>query len=304
MRTRLPPLTALRAFEAAARLDSFSKAADDLFVTPAAISQQIKQLEEHLGLRLFERTNKGVKITEAGEQYHAMVFSAFEMLRKATQRISSYRARDQLVISLLPSLASQWLGGRLMQWYLEYPDSQIAIVATHPDPDFEFGEPHLRIGYGFLRQRGVVCEELLVDRVCPVCSPDLIADRQSPLTPQDITDYPLIHIDWGNDNDSLPSWKQWFEAADITLKDPSGGPTFNLSSMAIQAAIEGKGFVLGQDTMVQQDIDSGRLIRPVDLSLPLSDPYFLAYPESAKEHPHFEPFCTWLRKVIVEAKAE
>ena len=297
MRVRLPPLTALRAFEASARLDSFSRAADDLFVTPAAISQQIKQLEEFLGVRLFERTNKGVKITAAGEQYYSLVFSGFEMLRKATQKIINFHSRDQLVVSLLPSLASQWLGTRLISWYSDHPDAQIAIVATHAKPNFDSGEPHIHIGYGSLRQRGIVYEELLFDRVSAVCSPKLLREREAPLHPADVLAYPLIHIDWGEENDSLPSWKTWLKEVGTPDAEPPDGLTFNLSSMAIQAAVEGEGFVLGQHSMIGREIASGRLIQPFDISLPLAEPYFLAYPESAREHPHFESLCEWVRQI-------
>lgn len=300
MRNRIPPLTALRAFEAAVRLNSFAKAAEDLFVTPAAISQQIRQLEEYLGVRLFERTNKGIRTTEACEQYYPMISAAFEMLRKASQKLSTFHVRNQMVISLLPSLASQWLGASLFQWCGNNPEVQIAILATHSEPDFENGEAHLRIRYGQPRQREILSEELLVDRVVPVCSPALLERTGAIQRPEQILDLPLIHIDWGEDNDSLPSWSDWFQAAGVPNVDCRRGPVFNLSSLAIQAALAGKGFVLGQNLMVRDELKAGRLVPVSDIDLPLRDSYFLAYPESTLNHPHFDTFRSWLRAQVRE----
>lgn len=304
MRNRIPPLTSLRAFEAAARLNSFTKAADDLLVTPAAVSQQIKQLEEHLGVQLFERTNKGIRITEAGEQYFPMVYAGFEMLRKASLRLKSFRPRDQLVVSVLPSLASQWLGARLFHWCADNPDVQIAIVAADSEPDFEEDEVHLRICYGRPHQRHIISERLMVDSVSPMCSPSLLGEGTVLERPEQILDYPLIHIDWGSENDTLPSWREWFEEAGLADADCARGPVFNLSSVAIQAAVQGKGFVLGQQIMAAYEIESGRLVKPFDLELPLRESYYLAYPETTAEHPYFETFRAWLHTLAGLPQAE
>lgn len=297
MAVKLPPLNSMRAFEAAARHSSFTRAADELCVTPAAISQQIKILEDYLQVRFFNRTNKGISMTEAGNTYYPLVSEGFQMLARATGRLQSFKSSDQLNVSILPSLASQWLGRHLFDWCAQYPRINVTVQATHTEEDLDKSEFDLRITYGEKTYQNTVCERLITDSVSPVCSPEILNGPAPLNSPADLKNFRLLHIDWGSAFDTLPSWKEWLSAADAEPFDIGRGPAFNLSSLAIQAAVKGEGIALGQNLMVRDEVEAGLLVKPFDLSLPLREAYYVIYTERMLSKPGAETFLNWLRNL-------
>ncbi len=300
MSMKLPPLNAMRAFEAAARHSSFTKAADELCVTPAAISQQIKFLEDYLQIRFFIRSNKGIAMTEAGKTYYPLVTEGFQTLARATRRLNSFKSSDHLNVSILPSLASQWLGRYLFEWCVQYPDIQITVQATHNEEDLNKSEYDIRITYGERHYQNTICEQLVTDSVSPVCSPALLQKENQLLSPSDLKNFRLLHIDWGGSYDTLPSWDEWLSAANVESSIHERSPIFNLSSLAIQAAVKGEGVVLGQNLMVRDEIASGLLVKPFELSLPLREAYYITYTESTLSKPGAQIFLAWLRNLCSE----
>ena len=297
---RLPSLNAIKAFEAAARFNSLTLAADNLCVSTAAVSQQVKMLEEYLGVQLFRRTNKGLEITSAGELYYPLVLEGFDKLRLASRRLQSFKLADRLTISVLPSMASHWLGNHLFEWCNQNPESQVNIMATHNEVDFVDTDVDFRICYGYHAQRNVLSDKLLNDYVTPVCSPEL-AQRIDPTgSPSQINTLPRLNIDWGGNYDTLPSWADWFEAANMKTTNQYRGPSYNLSSMAIQAAIKGQGVILGQGIMVKNDISSNRLVKLFDITVPLRESYYIMYTKDTLQKPHAMAFLNWLKELSHE----
>jgi len=297
MPRRIPPLNSLKAFEAVARMHSFTKAADDLCVTTAAVSQQIKLLEEYLDLKLFNRTNKSLQLTEAGKLYYPLLSKAFDTMALATQQMENFTETKRLNVSILPSMASQWLGTKLFNWCADHSDIDVNIKATHIEPNFDSSDVDFRITYGAPKDSGLLSHKLFTDSVSPVCSPKLITAKSPLNSPQDLKKHSLLHIDWGKEYNSLPTWSEWFTRADIKDMTNIAGPTFNLSSMAIQAAIEGEGVILGQSVMVENELTSGKLIKPFDIDIPLGESYYVLCRQSVMERPHAIMFLDWLKSI-------
>lgn len=234
---RLPKLSNILAFETAAKTGSLASAADTLCITPAAVSQQIRQLEEHLGVKLFVRSKTGVELTEPGISYLAFTQEAFATLRMAQQNMAHYRGEHSLTISALPALASRWLMPRLYGWMDQHPEIDIRIQASHSLADFNRSPTDFYLSFGdehYPQQEKV---ELFRDAVLPVCSPTLLKGALPLGEPGQLFDYPMIHVDWGRDGRFLPDWNEWLLSANLTDRPPSRGPCFNLSAMAIDAAI-------------------------------------------------------------------
>ena len=299
MSRRLPPLNALRAFEASARLKSFTKAADELCVSPAAVSQQIKVLEQYLNILLFSRAHKNLQLTPAGSAYFPIISEGFNTLLRAGQRLSEFQLDPHLTVSALPSVASKWLAPRLFSWLEEHSEIDVKVIATHEEADFPSEDIDFRISYGQLDYKNVSTQQLFIDKVYPVCSPRLL--EKHPLNePGDITEHTLIHVGWGNEYKSLPSWQDWLREVGVDKKSVQNGPEFNLSSMAIQSVIDGQGVMLGQHMMVSEDIKSGRLVKPLDVVLPLNEPYHVIYPQQTLSKPYAIDFLNWLIELGVD----
>ncbi|RDE25362.1 LysR family transcriptional regulator [Motiliproteus coralliicola] len=295
MKTRqIPPLKALLAFEAAAEAGSFAAAAERLFVTPAAVSQQIKVLEQQLDIRLFERSKSGVRLTRAGQSYLVFIREALEKLRLGQQQIELFRRVDVLTITALPSLASNWLMPLVLQWMELNPGLQVRVEASHARVDFNRSVSDICIGYGESGYAGLNKELLFTDSVSMVLSPQLLATVAEPQSLEAITQLPRIHIDWGEDNDSLPDWEDWLQAAGLDIATSKAGPRFNLSSMAIDAAVQGKGLLLGQRMLIADELKAGRLVAPCEISLPLGRAYYLVYPKRTLDNANARRFIDWL----------
>lgn len=285
---RLPPLNALRAFEAAGRHLSFTRAANELNVTQAAISHQIKSLEDHLGLPLFRRLNRALLLTEEGQYYLPSVSRALDDLRKATEQLLQRDASGVLTVTVLPSFAARWLVPRLGRFLQAHPDIEVRIAPTLDLADFAQGDVDIAIRYGYGSYPGLYSERFMSEDIYPVCSPDLLQGLKPLTQPEDLQHHHLLH------DDGIVEWRLWLLAAGIDDIDLNRGTFFTDSSMLIQAAIAGHGVALGRSVLVEDDIAAGRLVRPFALSLPTEYAYYIVYPEASAERPKIVAFREWM----------
>jgi len=288
-------LRAIQTFEAFGRHGSVATTADELGVTSGAVSQQIKRAEDILGLRLLERHGKNISLTPWGRIYHEKVTRAFDQLREAQDELQSIRTESTLVLSCLPSLASKWVGPQLFDWQAN-SGAHIRLVGTGTEPRQGEEPVDFRISYGDRVRTFEHYTELFTDWVVPACSPAFLAvnpvDR-----PADILNRSLLGIEWDSSYQQPPTWVDW---ADSIGEAPPNTPRylrFSISSAAIDAAINGRGFVLAQLSMVHDDLVAGRLVVPFDLRLELSHTYFLAWQRSALEKPLGAELRAWITKI-------
>ena len=296
MNHRLPPLSALRAFEAAARLNSFSKAADELAVTPAAISHQIHALEEDLGIRLFERRNRAVALTASGRLLLPGLSDAFAGIHQALGRLRAHNDTGTLTVTASPSFAAKWLVLRLHRFQEECPDIDVRISATDEVVDLAKDDFDMAIRYGTGRYPGLEVELLMKNEVFPACSPQLL-ERGPPLrSPADLRHHALIH-DQAVDRDPLvPTWPMWLKAAGVNGPPAAGGLSFSAGHLALDAAIAGHGVVLAYSTIAAADLAAGRLVRLFSLSLPDLFAYYIVAAPGALARPKVKAFRDWLRQ--------
>ncbi|NNG04295.1 MAG: transcriptional regulator GcvA [Inquilinus sp.] len=301
---RLPPLNALRAFEAAGRHLSFSKAAGELNVTPAAISQQVKLLEEHLGVMLFRRLNRALLLTDDGQICLPALRDGFDRLADAVARIAARREANVLTVSVAPSLAAKWLAPRLDRFYRRHPDFDIRIDATATLADFSSDGVDVAIRYGDGNYPGMRVDCLMTEEVFPVCSPRL-TDGADPLSDiGDLARFPLLHIDWAGREDDWPDWRMWLAAAGFPDIDASRGSRFTHTSMAVQAAVDGVGVALGCRSIAADDLAAGRLVKPFDLTLVPDFCHYVVAPERTADRPEIALFRDWiLREAGVDPTA-
>jgi len=288
-RSRLPKLSAILAFETAARTGSLTRAADSLALTAAAVSQQIRQLEQHLGIQLFIRAKSGVTLTEQGADYLAYVQEAFETLRVAQQHVDRQRGQETLTIFALPALASKWLNPAIGDWLARHPQLDIRLHATHAAVDFAASAADFALCFGDQDYPLLEKVRLFQDGVQPVCSPQ----RQAA---GDWARQPLIHVDWGKESQFLPGWHEWFTAAGLPPPQRRG-LTYNLTSLAIDAAVAGQGILLGQQSLIQRELANGTLVPLAETVLPLSKPYYVVYPQRTLDKPKAAEFLAWLQSI-------
>jgi LysR family glycine cleavage system transcriptional activator len=292
---RLPPLNALRSYEAAARHLSFTKAAGELGVTPAAVSHQVKMLEDHIGIALFQRVNRQLVLTEAGEACLPGIRAAFEGLASAIDTISVAGRTGVLTVSVAPSLAGKWLLPRLERFKAAHPDIDVRVSASLHLVDFASGEVDVAIRYGAGMYPGLKSERLLGEAVIPVCSPKLL-DGPHPLrSPADVRWHTLLHDDSPDDDTSCPTWEMWLKAASVDGIDTTRGPRFNQSSLVLEAAILGHGIALAKSTIAAADLAEGRVVKPFELTLPLEFGYYIVAPETKTLMPKVDLFIRWLK---------
>ena len=274
------PLKALRAFEAAARHLGFVQAAAELYVTPAAISHQVKRLEEYLGIQLFRRLPRGLLLTESGQLLYVELREIFSRLDGLMMQIQESDGQGALTISVAPMFAAKWLVPRLQQFEVVHPGIDLRISSSLATIDFQRDgfDAAVRLGHG--RYPGLVAIKLFEESVTPMCSPRLFAGTRRPLVPNDLQGQVLLHDDSLASNPNAPNWSTWLKAAGIDSVDASRGTRFSQPDHALQAAIDGAGVVLGWRRLAADDISAGRLVTPIDLSLPLSSNFYLVYPES------------------------
>ncbi len=288
MPRRLPPLNALRAFECAARHLSFTKAADELHVTQAAISHQIKGLEDWLGLPLFRRLNRALELTEAGVSYLPSVRDALDTLSQATERLLRRDGSGALTISTMPSFAAKWLVMRLGRFQGRHPELEVRLHTTSQIVDFNQQDVDIAIRFGAGRWPDLRCERLLTEDIYPVCSPALLAGDRPLAKPEDLRHHTLLHDDY------FITWGTWADAAGLTGLDVTRGPRFDDSGLLLQAATEGTGVALARGVLVADDIAAGRLVRLFDVHLPGDYAYYVVAPPTHFSRPKVKTFRDWL----------
>ena len=293
MARKLPPLNALRAFEAAARNLSFTKAADELNVTQAAISHQVKSLEEHLGLALFRRLNRRLVLTEAGQLYLPALREAFDAIAAGTARLRQDQDSGALHISVLPSLAAKWLLPRMSRFRDRHPEIDVMVSANNKLIDFADGTFELAIRYGRGQYPGLRTDLLLRDEVFPVCSPKLLEGPHPLRSPADLKHHTLLH-DEVSRSDESPDWMSWLQAAGVENVDWRRGPGFSDSSMVVEAAAAGQGVALGHRWLAAADLESGRVVMPFGPVLPSLFAYYLVSPMALAERRRVRLFREWL----------
>jgi LysR family glycine cleavage system transcriptional activator len=291
----LPPLSALRAFEAAARLKSFSKAAGELNVTPAAISHQIHALEADLGVKLFDRRSRSTELTASARLLLPGLSDAFAGIQGAVRRLRAHNDTGTLTITASPSIAAKWLVLRLHRFQAQYPEIDVRISTSDEIVDLTRGDFDLAIRYGTGRYPGLDVELLLRNEVFPACSPALLATGPPLKTPEDLRHHALIH-DQAVDRDPLaPTWAMWLKAAGVAGAPAAAGLTFSVGYMALDAAIAGHGVVLAYSTIAAADLAAGRLVRLFSLALPDLFAYYIVSAPGALERPKVRAFRDWLR---------
>ncbi len=294
-----PPLNALRAFESAGRHLSFTKAAAELNVTPAAIGHQVKALEELLEVPLFRRLTRALRLTDAGQAALPTLRQGFDKLAQGVEQMRAQRESRTLTISVSPSFGAMWLVPRLERFRSRHPDIEIRIDGTDRRVDLARGDADVALRYGPGGYNGVRVDWLFGQVNTPVCSPALLSGEHPLRQPDDLRHHTLLHIDW---KDAEASWRMWLLAAGLHDIDPTRGPRFTMENMAVQAAIDGHGVALVGDMLVADDLAAGRLVRPFDpsLSTPLTFSYYLLSAKDSAEQPKVEAFRDWL---LEEARA-
>jgi len=288
MATRLPPMNTLRAFEAAARHLSFTLAADELHITQAAVSHQIKALEEALGVRLFRRLNRAIRLTEEGQEFVGEVRKALGHLATAVERIATPAAGGPLTVSVLPSFAAKWLVPRLGRFSRKHPEIEVRISPSIQLTDFQREDVDMGVRYGKGDYPGLHSLRLMTEDIFPVCSPALLEGPEPLDCPTDLRRHTLLH------DDAYVDWAMWLLAAGVDDIDPRQGPYFTDSALVIQAAVEGQGIALARGALAAGDIASGRLVRPFDIAIPTEYAYYVVSPRATSHHPKIAAFREWL----------
>ena len=318
MYTRLPPLNALKAFEATARHLSVKKAAAELSVTPAAVSHQIKGLEDYLGVQLFLRHNRALELTEAGRSCLPELREGFASLARAVERLRAHKGGGgALTISAAPSFAARWLMPRLHR-FLEAHSEIDARVSARLRQATEGGrrgaaaerstieawlvDSDVAILYGRGDYPGYRVDKLFGLTVTPICSPRLLTDPEHPLLrPADLGHQLLLHDDTGDLYDGVPFWEVWRKAAGLDDLDVSRGSHFSHAVLAFEAAAEGHGVVVTMPVLAEADLNAARLVTPFALRAPLPSAYYLVCAEGSVGRPAVKAFREWL---LAEAAKE
>ncbi|MBK1870634.1 transcriptional regulator GcvA [Taklimakanibacter albus] len=285
---RLPPLNALKAFEAAARHLSVKAAAEELSVTPGAVSQMLKTLELHLGRQLFDRVNRGIVLTEAGRNYLPPVRNAFRQIAEASRRVAAEEETGVLTVSTTPFFASAWLVPRLGSFRAAHPDIDLRILTGNGLADFTRDGVDVAIRHGLGRYPGLKSDHVLAVAMIPVAAPDLVTRLGKPANPAELLDWPLVQ------DADRKGWALWFEAQGLTESGPTRGPSFDDPGLLLSAIIAGQGAGLLPDAMVETDVKEGRLVRLAEPKEIEVFAYYLVYPELAQGRAKIQAFRDWI----------
>lgn len=295
---RLPPLTAVRSFEAAARHLSFNRAAEELHVTPSAVSHQIKSLEAFLGIRMFERAGRKIRLTAAGEQYLHPVQDALNEIAVATRRIMATPENNAVTLSVAPAFLTSWLIPKLMVFQEQYPEVELRLSASMDLVDFgRQTDIDMAIRHGQGDWRDVVSHYLIGVAMVPVCSPKLQGGRRPLREPRDLAGATLLHV-----SARIGEWRTWLHAVGIDDIDAEKGPRFSSTSLATNAAIQGVGVALADRTLVQKHLERGDLVIPFDIELETPSAFYLVYPVEGKMTRAMAAFRDWLLAEVNEER--
>jgi LysR family glycine cleavage system transcriptional activator len=298
----LPPLNALRAFEAIARHLSFAKAADELHVTPAALSHQIRALEDQLGLELFHRRTRAIELTDAGRLIYPGIHAGFESVRNAVGQLERTRDQNIVVISATPGLVAKWLMPRLWRFLRAYPDIDARVSASMKVADFSAEGVDVAIRLSKRLMPDLHAQKLFEDSMLPVCAPRLV--EQGLRKPADLARFPLIHYDFATSMHAPPVWADWFPIAGLQGMDITRGLRVNAADHALDAAVSGAGVVLSHKLIASDDVHAGRLVCPFGPELPLTSAYYFVCPEGHETRPNVRAFRDWLFAEMEETKVK
>ncbi|VAW33325.1 Glycine cleavage system transcriptional activator GcvA [hydrothermal vent metagenome] len=285
----IPPLRALKAFESSARYLSFTKAADELFVTQAAISHQIKSLEDRIGVKLFKRFNRSLQLTTEGEIYLLTILQSLEQLEKASRQLANRNAKGMLNISLLPSFATKWMAKRIWKFQEKFPDIEVSISAFEWLADFKKENIDIAIRYGKGDWPDAYCELLFEERVFPICNRREYKKLTPNPSPTILLEHRLHHDDF-----STEDWDMWFKKAGIVVDKPIKGTRFSHTVMMLESIENSKGFALGRTPLVIDDLKHKLLYAPFNISIPSENAYYFVCQKGTEELPKILEFKKWI----------
>lgn len=300
---RIPPLNALRAFEASARHLSLTKAASELNVTASAVSHQLRGLEQLLRVKLFERGVRKIALTPAGKMLYPGIQRGFSHIAEAVADLKQAGHQQVLVVSTSPGLTSKWLVPRLYRFASTYPDIDVRISASLHNANFMTDGVDIAVRNMPIAAEpdaSLVVERLVDITLVPVCSPRLLDGEGSLPTPHNLAKMPLIHDDTLAERIAIPTWADWFKAANVKRPDLNRGLRFDSPDHALNAAIEAAGVLLAPDVLAYDELRAGRLVVPVPLALTSGRAYHLVYPKRERRRHAVEAFCSWVKTEIAE----
>jgi len=287
------PLNALRAFEAAARSLSFQTAATELFVTPAAVSHQVKRLEDHLGVKLFHRGHRTVELTPEGDALAASLGEIFGLLDLALDRAIGPQVAT-LRVSTMESFAAKWLAPRLHRFHRDFPDVRLHVDTGNELTDFARSGVDVAIRYGAGGYEGVHAQRLMDAAIFPVCAPSLRDGEPALREPGDLRHHTLLHDESARARPGVPDWSAWLAAVGETRVDTTRGPVFSSIYLAQEAAVAGHGVALGVAPLVEEDLQRGRLVRPFESTMPNGYGFWVVRRDTTETNPALDAFCRWL----------
>ncbi len=297
MQRRLPPLNALHAFEAAARHQSFSRAAKELHVTHAAVSHQIRALEDWLGVPLFQRTARSVKLNERGRAYLPIVRGIFDQLHAGTATLLRAARHEALTVTAPQAFAVRWLAPRIGKLWSAHPDLDLRLKEMAWLEDVDFGATDVAVRVGDGDWPGMEVVPLIPGTTTPMCSPMLLTDGRSLETPADLLNYTLLHAYDHN------AWRRWFKAAELDETHADKGPVFDDTNLIHSATLAGQGIGLLHTALTRQELAAGLLVRPFEIGPQDDLGYYLVYPRGAASDPRVKMFCDWMLQQAEEEKS-
>lgn len=291
----LPGTGSLKVFEAAGRHLNFSRAAQELHVTPAAVSHQIKEFEDQVGRRLMDRTSRSMRLTEAGQVLHAAVSEALEGLNRALQQLQRGVTR-RVKVSASTSIAAKWLVPRLDDYMQLHPGAEVQLDVSDRVRDFSRDEIDVAIRFGNGNYPGSRADRLFDNTIFPVCSPALLTSKKPLKHPRDLLQHRLIHVEWSGQGVTWPNWRMWMLAAGVSDYDETSGLYLDNSGLALQAAVDGQGVALGDSSLVSDDLAAGRLVQPFALTIkgPPHFAYYVISPIATQDEPLIKSFREWI----------
>jgi LysR family glycine cleavage system transcriptional activator len=290
---KLPPLNELAAFEAIARHLSFTKASEELCLTPSAVSQRLRQLETHLGVQLIVRTRRSVQLTADGARYLDAVRDALSKLAQASDSLTENGTTPPLRVGVVPALASHWLIFRLGAFHRQFPGIDLDIQSAIGMAKIEAGEVDVAIRWGKGDWPGLEQVKLFPDELLAVCSSTYLKEAPTLRCPADLANAVLLR-------NAIQPWKPWFEKAGLNWPEPVRGPSFNDSTLALQAAIESHGVALGRRLLVQHLLEQGCLVQLFGISAIIDEAFFVVYSRDSLRRPDVAAFIGWIKSVADE----
>ena len=303
MNRQMPGTRALTTFEAAARHLNFTRAADEVGLTPAAVSYQIKEIEDQLGIVLFHRTSRTIRLTPAGRLLFEAATDALETLRQALGKARKLSRGEQMLrVTADPVFGGKWLLPRVENFRKANPDIELRFDVSSRLRDFEVDDVDVGVRFGLGKYPGLTTVRLFDNMIVPVCSPTLLRTARPLQKPADLAHHTLAHIHWSQPGLVWPNWSMWMAAAGVDDFDDSRCVVFYESSQVIQAALAGSAVGLVDFAMVAQDLSEGRLVRPFELGIkvPPEFGYFLVYPEASAADPRIVAFHEWIVAQVEE----